>query len=93
MVNINGVLYNSTSKKLERTQLSQANLDPSEKLLIIRGENFILDSTGTKLKRDTENEISTLKLSRISIGGLTYKASQSGSFERDNSHHVRNHLR
>jgi hypothetical protein len=92
MVNINGVLYKSTSNKLEKTisQLSLSNLSPAEKLLSIRGEKFILDSSGTKLRRDSES--SAMKMSRIDIGGLTYKVSQSGMFERDNSHHVRSHL-
>lgn len=96
MININGVLYKSTSNKLEKTSsltssASKFNLNPEEKLLIIRGEKFILDSSGTKMKRESNS--SGLKLSRIDIGGLTYKASQSGAFERDNSHHVRSHLR
>lgn len=90
MVNINGVLYKSTSNKLEKTSQS-ANLDPSEKLLSIRGEKFILDSSGKRLKRDSE--CGGVKMSRIDIGGLTYKASQDGAFERDNSHQVRSHLR
>lgn len=89
MININGVLYKSTSKKLEMTS-SSSSLSPSEKMLVIRGENFILDSSGTKLKRDSQS--SNTKLSRIDIGGLTYRASKGGSYERDNSHQVRNHL-
>ena len=59
-------------------------------MLLIRGEKFVLDSSGTKLKRDNGN--SSFNLSRIDIGGLTYKASQSGAYERDNSHQIRNHL-
>lgn len=93
MVNINGVLYKSTSHKLEKSNSisSQSNLSAAEKLLIIRGEKFVLDSSGTKLRRDSGG--TSLKLSRIDIGGLTYKESQSGSYERDNSHQVRNRLR
>lgn len=91
MVNINGVLYKSTSRKLEKTSSQSSRLDPLEKMLTIRGEKFILDSSGTKLKRDSES--GSVKLSRIDIGGLTYKASQDGAFERDNSHQVRSHLR
>lgn len=85
MVNINGVLYKSTSNKLEKTS------HKSEKLLIIRGEKFLLDPSGARMRRESDS--SNLKLSRIDIGGLTYKASQSGAFERDNSHQVRSHLR
>lgn len=92
MVNINGVLYKSTSRKLEKTSSQSTNLlDPSEKMLVIRGEKFILDPSGTRLKRDSEK--GSVRLSRIDIGGLTYKASQNGAFERDNSHQVRSHLR
>lgn len=93
MVNINGVLYKSTSNKLEKTLTStssKSSLSPSEKMLIIRGEKFVMDSSGTKLKRD--NGSSNFNMSRIDIGGLTYKASQSGAYERDNSHQVRSHL-
>lgn len=89
MININGVLYKSTSKKLEKTSLS-SSLNPSERILVVRGENFILDSSGTKLKRDSV--VNNLKLSRIDIGGLTYRASNGGDYERDNSHQVRSHL-
>lgn len=85
MVNISGVLYNSTNTKLVKSS--------SEKVVVIRGEKFTLDSSGTKLQRDNENG-SGLKLSRIDIGGLTYKSiSKSGTFERDNSHNIRSHLR
>lgn len=94
MVNINGVLYKSTSNKLEKTSLTpkkQLGTSSNEKMLIIRGQKFMLDSTGTKLKR--ENEPSNVNLSRIDIGGLTYKKKASnGAYERDNSHQVRNHL-
>jgi hypothetical protein len=85
VINISGVAYKSTSKKLVRS-----TEDP--KVLVIRGEKFTLDSSGTKLQRDNESG-SNLKLSRIDIGGLTYKHSTSGIYERDNSHNVRNHLR
>ena len=95
MVNINGVLYKSTSRKLEKTSSQSSfrklSLNPSEKMLIIRGEKFVLDTSGKRLQRESES--SSMNLSRIDIGGLTYKASQSGSFERDNSHQVRSHLR
>lgn len=90
MVNINGVLYNATSNKLEKTSLSKSQR--AEQLLIIRGQRFTLDSTGTKLKRNCVNE-NAKSLLRIDIGGLTYKkASTVGSYERDNSHQIRNHL-
>ncbi|CAG9799500.1 unnamed protein product [Chironomus riparius] len=95
MVNINGVLYRSTNNKLEKNSISPKKKAPAttsnEKLLIIRGQKFVLDSSGTKLKRDGENV--DKNLSRIDIGGLTYKKKASnGSYEIDNSHQVRNHL-
>lgn len=95
MLNINGVLYRSTSNKLQKTTVPTTNNNNSnstnQKRLIIRGQKFILDSSGTKLSRD--NDSGNMSLSRIDIGGLTYKkASASGSYERDNSHQVRNHL-
>lgn len=95
-VNINGVLYRSTSNKLEKTQLvtpqkKKALGTQNEKTLLIRGQKFVLDPSGTKLERD--NETSNATLSRIDIGGLTYKKKASdGAYERDNSHQVRNHL-
>lgn len=89
MININGVLYKSTSKKLEKTSSTSFH-DTSERVLVVRGENFILDKSGTKLKRDSESN--NTKLSRIDIGGLTYRASKNGDYERDNSHQVRSHL-
>lgn len=94
MVNINGVQYKSTSNKLEKSSITPKKLTssaPNTKMLIIRGQKFVLDPSGTKLKRD--NEASNINLSRIDIGGLTYKKKASnGSYERDNSHQVRNHL-
>ena len=85
MLNISGVLYNSTNTKLVKSS--------SEKVVVIRGEKFTLDSSGTKLQRDSESG-SSLKLSRIDIGGLTYKSKlEGGTYERDNSHNIRSHLR
>lgn len=88
MLNISGVLYRSTGKKLERK--SSFSSQPSEHQLLIRGSKFILDESGKRLRLESEGSDS--KMSRIDIGGLTYKASKNGGFERDNSHEVRNHL-
>jgi hypothetical protein len=84
VISINGVLYKSSSKKLEKSTPG--------KILVIRGEKFTMDSSGTKLLREDVSQ-SSLKLSRIDIGGVTYKQSKSGTYERDNSHNVRSHLR
>ncbi|CRK95743.1 CLUMA_CG009200, isoform A [Clunio marinus] len=92
MIDINGVHYKSTSKTLTKTLVPFADekRNSNEKMLIIRGEKFILDTSGRKLKRSSEGN--DFKMSRIDIGGLTYKASESGAYERDNSHQIRNHL-
>lgn len=103
LININGVLYKSSNNKLQKsvptpkkqnkTAIASASNGeyPNERSLYVRGEKFVLDSTGTRLRRVSES--STLKLSRIDIGRLTYKAAQNGGFVRDNSNSVRTHLR
>lgn len=96
MLNINGVLYKSTSNKLQRSSSSSVLAtiqNPNERTVFVRGEKFILDRSGTRLKRDSNSEDSKMKMSRIDIGGLTYKKDESGEFERDNSHKIRSHLR
>jgi hypothetical protein len=50
VINISGVAYKSTSKKLVKT-----TEDP--KVLVIRGEKFTLDSSGTKLQRDNGHNV------------------------------------
>jgi hypothetical protein len=90
MININGVLYKSSSNKLQKSDGYQVSGSSYERSLFVRGERFILDPSGLKLKRENDNK---LKMSRIDIGGLTYKASSDGAFERDNSHQVRSHIR
>lgn len=88
---VNGVLYKSSSTKLVKTSIVNSTAAPQEKKLLIRGQTFVLDRTGTKLQR--EHESGDTNLSRIDLGGLTYKKKESnGSYERDNSHQVRNHL-
>lgn len=83
---INGVPYKATHNKLERKSIK----DPSEKLLTILGAKFVLDRSCRKLEQDGESR--PVQLSRLHVGGQTYKVSQSGAYERDNSHQFRNHL-
>lgn len=95
MLNINGVLYKSTSNKLQRSTTALPATTPqypNERSVFVRGEKFLLDGSGTRLRRDSNADNTKMKISRIDIGGLTYKKDQSGEFERDNSHKVRSHL-
>ena len=97
MLNINGVLYKSTSNKLQKSTsvpLATSGIqNSSERSVFVRGEKFLLDRSGTRLRRDSKSDDSKMNMSRIDIGGLTYKKDESGEFERDNSHKVRSHLR
>lgn len=87
----NGVTYKATSNKLQK--LLSTSLENSERLVIFRGQTLIIDPSGTKLRHDNENSKTPNKFSRFDFGGLTYKPSPSGSFEIDNSHKIRSHLR
>lgn len=100
MLNINGVLYRSSTNKL---QVQSANPVPSrsddsrERSLTIRGTRFLLDSSGTKLRKvPSMTEDATMgeaRLGRIDIGGLTYKPGKDGTFVRTDVHRTRTHLR
>ncbi|KAL9699124.1 hypothetical protein quinque_002565 [Culex quinquefasciatus] len=99
MLNINGVLYRSSTNKL---QVQSANPAPSrsgdcrERSLTIRGTRFLLDSSGTKLRKvPSMTEDATMgeaRLGRIDIGGLTYKPGKDGTFVRTDVHRTRTHL-
>lgn len=81
LISINGVVYKSTSNKLQRSGSSEMSVKtPSEQVIVIRGEKFTMDPSGTKLRRDSNS--GNLNLSKIFIGGMTYKANQDGSYER-----------
>lgn len=89
MLNINGVLYKSTGHKLQKTLSPRLKTD--ERTLFVRGEKFLLDPTGKKLTRASTN--SRIRMSRIDIGGLTYKATTNSTYIRTESHKTRTHLR
>lgn len=88
MLNINGVLYKSTGHKLQKT--ISPRLKTFERTLFVRGEKFSLDPTGKKLTRASTN--SSMRMSRIDIGGLTYKATNNSTYIRTESHKTRSHL-
>lgn len=88
MLNINGVLYKSTGHKLQKTV--SPRLKTFERTLFVRGEKFLLDPTGKKLTRASTN--SRMRMSRIDIGGLTYKATTNSTYIRTESHKTRTHL-
>uniref|UniRef100_A0A1Q3F3X1 C3H1-type domain-containing protein n=1 Tax=Culex tarsalis TaxID=7177 RepID=A0A1Q3F3X1_CULTA len=102
MLNINGVLYRSSSNKLQVQPSSSASSGPqgvvalrsAERSLTIRGTRFLLDSSGTKLRKMpsmTEDD-GEARLGRIDIGGLTYKPGKDGTFVRTDVHRTRTYL-
>ena len=107
LLNINGVFYKSTKSKLQKQGtttpvLSAIKKSPQSqsKVLYVRGEKFVLDSGGKKLRRAVPNikaassisHASLPLLSRIDIGGLTYKAKSNNLFEQTDLHKTRVHL-
>ncbi|XP_055609595.1 zinc finger CCCH domain-containing protein 3 [Uranotaenia lowii] len=103
IVNINGVLYRSSANKLQLSSTSThkpvANVLKStsvskERSLTIRGTRFLLDSSGTKLRKapSSATECAEPRLARIDIGGLTYRPKTDGTFVRTDSHRARTHL-
>lgn len=101
LLNINGVLYKSSNTKLQKQsaasidnktrQLNRQTSNTSACSLYVRGEKFLLDSSGKKLERVSNNPISNTK-NRIYLGGLTYIAKSNNTYERTNSHNTRLHL-
>lgn len=107
MVNINGVLYRSSSNKLQVSSVrSPAKSLPypappavssncKQRCLTIRGTRFTLDPSGTKLRKMPSVEIEEphpAKLGRIDIGGLTYMPKTDGTFVRTDNHRTRSYL-
>lgn len=107
MININGVLYRSSSNKLQvssarspvKTLPCKPPVDSSnskQRCLTIRGTRFLLDPSGTKLRKMPSLEIEDphqAKLGRIDIGGLTYMPKTDGTFVRTDNHRTRSYLR
>uniref|UniRef100_A0A1L8DDI3 C3H1-type domain-containing protein n=1 Tax=Nyssomyia neivai TaxID=330878 RepID=A0A1L8DDI3_9DIPT len=96
-LNINGVLYKSTANKLQKSSPNTVPKVPvsskktHDRVLFIRGEKFTVDGNGKRLRK-SNTTTSSLKLSRIHFGGLTYTANKNGTYERTNSHFARTHL-
>ncbi|XP_065077173.1 zinc finger CCCH domain-containing protein 3-like [Ochlerotatus camptorhynchus] len=106
MININGVLYRSSSNKLQVSSArSPAKILPrkppadstnsKQRCLTIRGTRFMLDPSGTKLRKMPSVEVEEphqAKLGRIDIGGLTYMPKTDGTFVRTDTHRTRSYL-
>lgn len=102
MLNINGVLYKSSSTKLQKQsatasvdnksrQLNRQSSNSNSCSLYVRGEKFLLDPSGKKLERVSTNQ-NVINKNRIYLGGLTYIAKSNNMYERTNSHNTRLHL-
>ncbi|XP_062544546.1 zinc finger CCCH domain-containing protein 3 [Armigeres subalbatus] len=106
MININGVLYRSSSNKLQVSttrpaintspfKLPTTQNDSRQRFLSIRGTRFMLDPSGTKLRKIHSAEFDQphpAKLRRIDIGGLTYMPKTDGTFVRTETHRTRSYL-
>lgn len=102
LVNINGVYYKSTKTKLQKqestvrfaqTPAHTVDQSKSRRMLIVRGEKFFLDAGGKKLKRVVDTLANTsLSMTRIDIGGLTYLAKSNNTYEQTDFHKTRVHL-
>lgn len=118
-LNINGILYKSNRRKLEKTVSNAPSpfaltkstastatpAQPSYRRLIVRGENFLLDASGTNLIRvspATNKPITgptkapttpnTGLFKRIDIGKITFVKKSNGTYERTDYHKSRYHL-
>lgn len=102
LLNINGVLYKSSSTKLRKQpstsidnksrQLNRQSSTGNSCSLYVRGEKFLLDPTGKKLVRAASDSQNAMTKKRIYIGGLTYIAKSNNTYEPTNSHNTRLHL-
>lgn len=104
MVNINGVLYNTSSNKLQRhaaiqTPSRSASSSSANRCLTIRGTKFFVDQSGSRLRRDNSISSTTsltrppaATMHRIDVGGMTYVEVAPNQFQRTDSHRTRVHL-
>lgn len=101
MLNINGVLYKTSSNKLLRHTISNtapntSDASPTSKnrTLIIRGTKFFVDQSGSRLRRVSisSNVASAMNMHRIDVGGMTYLEVAPNTFQRTDSHRTRVHL-
>lgn len=92
LLNINGVFYKS-AQNTTRPSTSESN-SRGGNTLYIRGEKFLVTGNGNRLQRSTDSDKNTAEVGkRIDIGGCTFVATDKGTFERTNSHVVRNYIR
>lgn len=107
-LDINGILYKSSNRKLEKTTLSNKYSITNIKRpnvqsycrLIVRGENFLLDSNGKNLIRVQSsgtrpiNDLSSTLINRkrIDIGKITFVKKSDDTYERTDYHKNRYHL-
>lgn len=106
-LNINGILYKSNRRKLEKTTLSSkysltkpsaSNSNQSSyRRLIVRGENFLLDANGKNLIRVQSNgkpiiNDAAANRKRIDIGKITFVKKSNDTYERTDFHKSRYHL-
>lgn len=106
-LNINGILYKSNCRKLEKTTLSSkysltkplaSNSNQSSyRRLIVRGENFLLDANGKNLIRVQSNgkpiiNDAAANRKRIDIGKITFVKKSNDTYERTDFHKSRYHL-
>lgn len=107
-LDINGILYKSSHRKLEKTTLSNKysitdiNRPKVQSYcrLIVRGENFLLDANGKNLirvqsnsKRPISDQTTTLvNRKRIDIGKITFVKKSDDTYERTDFHKNRYHL-
>ncbi|XP_053687686.1 zinc finger CCCH domain-containing protein 3 [Sabethes cyaneus] len=101
MVNINGLLYRSSTNKLQvSNNATPQNITTTatnkERCLKIRGTTFLLDPSGNKLRKvpsiSDQGPSSETKLGRIDIGRLTYMPKTDGTFVKTDVHRTRSHL-
>lgn len=103
LLDINGVLYKSSNTKLQKHPTTSTSIDNKSRQLnrqssnsnacslYVRGEKFLLDPSGKKLQRVSNNP-NVITKNRIYLGGLTYIAKANNTYERTNSHNTRLHL-
>ncbi|XP_031640559.1 zinc finger CCCH domain-containing protein 3 [Contarinia nasturtii] len=101
---INGILYKSNQRKLEKTTLSTkyslqkpTKTQLSYRRLIVRGENFLLDANGKNLVRVQSNgnnmvNDTVANRKRIDIGKITFVKKSNDTYERTDFHKSRYHL-
>lgn len=101
-LNINGILYKTNHRKLEKTQPSKSDKmkQTNYRRVTVRGENFLLDASARHLVRDgtpaapkaAPSTASSKPIKRIDIGKITFVRNANGTYERTDFHKSRYHL-